>query len=310
MTERSRFWDGTTVGDAATDAPYDAPTEFARVMRSLNPAVEQSAHKGGVTNGASGYVGYNATAPGGGVARIATGLGSNTGTWHESDANVDIAIPTPAGATRIDRIVLRKSWASQTVRITRIAGAEGGGVPAITQTLGTTWDVPLWQVQCTTGGVITFPADERVFLLVAQHAHTATTDGGVISHTSLTSIGTNTHAQLDTHLSGAGNSHATIDSTLASHTSSISTLNTHAAALTVAASGIHGMQRFNATGSQSMGSPTDGKMTFAKGNGGTLTVTTPSGNIFVGNVNSGASAIIASGDSYTLIADGTNWHVF
>lgn len=89
------------------------------------------------------------------------------GGWYDSDANISVAIPTPAGATRVDRIVLRKDWAGQTIRLTRIAGVEGAGAPALgagtppyTQSAGVTWDVPLYQVSITTGGVIT-TVDDR-----------------------------------------------------------------------------------------------------------------------------------------------------
>ncbi len=73
---------------------------------------------------------------------------------------VNVPIPAPSAATRIDRIVLRLSWADHTVRITRIAGAEGGGAPALTQVAGTTWDIPLAQVSITVLGAITV-TDER-----------------------------------------------------------------------------------------------------------------------------------------------------
>jgi len=94
---------------------------------------------------------------------VNTGRALVYGTWYESDASVNVVVATPAGATRIDRIVLRKSWASQTVRITRIAGAEGGGAPAVTQTAGTTWDLPLYRASITVGGVITL-TDDRDFI--------------------------------------------------------------------------------------------------------------------------------------------------
>jgi hypothetical protein len=160
MTERSRPWDGTTTGDA-TEAPYDAATEWGALFRALVPGFEQSISKGGVVMGASGFNDYVISTPSANVARVAPGRGWNQGTWHENDSNVDITIPTPSVSTRIDRIVLRKSWAAQTVRLTRIAGTEGAGAPALTQSYGITWDVPLWQVGITTGAVITF-VDERI----------------------------------------------------------------------------------------------------------------------------------------------------
>lgn len=173
MTERSRFWDGTATGDA-TEAPYDAATEFAAVMMAMTGARKLS-DRGGVWDGVLSELAP--TSPSANTLRIAAGSAQVYGTWYESDANVDTNIPTPGGATRIDRIVLRKSWASQTVRVTRIAGAEGGSAPNLTQTAGTTWDVPLCQVSITTAGTITI-TDQRVFLTGASNNYNYLTNPG------------------------------------------------------------------------------------------------------------------------------------
>jgi len=194
MTERSRPWDGTTTGDA-TDAPYDASTEWAELFRAILPRSESSANKGGVVLGATGFSDYNATTPGANTARIASGIGWDYGQWHRSDANVDFTISTPAVSTRVDRIVLRKSWSLQTVRLTRIAGTEGAGAPALTQTAGTTWDVPLWLVSITTGGAITF-TDQRYNLSgvgsirLASAAYTIVGDdmGGLVVQSSTNTV--------------------------------------------------------------------------------------------------------------------------
>jgi len=80
-----------------------------------------------------------------------------------NNASVNVAVSTPSVSTRIDRVVLRASWAAQTVRIALVAGAEGGAAPALTQTAGTTWEMSLATVSITTGGVITV-TDTREWL--------------------------------------------------------------------------------------------------------------------------------------------------
>lgn len=159
MTELSRFWNGTVTGDAA-EAPYDAPTEFAKVLMSLSGTFA-IANNGGIYEGELNEL--EVTEDVGSGVSINTGRGMVWGNWYQNDASVDVAIPTPAVSTRIDRIVLRKSWAAQTIRITRVAGTEGGAAPTLTQVEGLTWDFPLAQVSMTTGAVITI-TDEREFI--------------------------------------------------------------------------------------------------------------------------------------------------
>lgn len=154
MTERSYYWGGTVTGDASL-APYtdDEFSDLWRLLFTSDPATQ------GVI---SGYL--NALAASGAVSPVAinTGAALVDGKAYINDASLNVTIPTPSGATRIDRIVLRKDFLNQTVRITRIAGAEGGGAPAITQTDNVTWDIKLCQVSITTLGAITL-TDERTY---------------------------------------------------------------------------------------------------------------------------------------------------
>lgn len=157
--ETSAPWDGVSVGDA-TIAPFDAGSEWASYWRSLSTADAVPTNLGGVIAGALNELAVSGTAT---PVSVASGRALAYGTRYESSAIVTVAIPTPGAATRIDRIVLRKDWAAQTVRITRIAGAEGGGAPSLVQIAGTTWDTPLAQASITTGAVITV-TDQRQFL--------------------------------------------------------------------------------------------------------------------------------------------------
>lgn len=168
MTEVSMFWNGTTVGDAVL-SPYDASSEFAGVLRAL-AYTNSLANKGGVFKGVASDL--TVTGAGSPVA-VHPGEALVDGIWYKSDGDVGIAVPTPSSATRIDRLVLRKSWAAQTVRLTLIAGVEGGSEPALVQTAGVTWDIPIASVSITTGGVITLSDQRDVLLSGAQGLATA-----------------------------------------------------------------------------------------------------------------------------------------
>lgn len=156
MAERSRPWDGTATGDAgpfSDDQWTDIfKTLLAPTIATVGVFFEQLNDL--VLTGAASPVSVN------------TGRAMVDGSWYESDSAVSVTIPTPGANPRIDRIVLRKDWVLQTIRITRIAGAEAASPtpPAITQVDGTTWDIVLWQVFITTGGVITIYRDERDFI--------------------------------------------------------------------------------------------------------------------------------------------------
>ena len=61
-----------------------------------------------------------------------TGAAIVDGKPHVCTVAGDVTVPAASGAgnTRIDRIVLRASWAAQTVRLTRIAGTDAASPTA------------------------------------------------------------------------------------------------------------------------------------------------------------------------------------
>lgn len=155
MAESSRFWTTSGTGDG-TGSGYTTANwaEFVRNTMTTSPASE------GVLYGILNSLAVSGTSS---PVSIASGSAIGYGYFYTNDSAATQAIATPTTATRIDRIVLRASWAAQTVRITRIAGTEGSGsAPSMTQTAGTTWDIPLATVSITTGGVITV-TDARTF---------------------------------------------------------------------------------------------------------------------------------------------------
>jgi len=177
MAENSRFWNGVTIGDA-TESPYDAPTEFGKVLGSIIGA-EGLSNKGSVLQAIGNELKPTIV---GATVVIAAGEAWVCRGWYENTAAVAVAIPVPVAATRIDRIVLRKDWTAQTIRITKIAGVEGGAAPAITQNVGVVWDLPLARVSTTTAGVMTL-TDERptpylAMVMAMNHYHTGAAGDG------------------------------------------------------------------------------------------------------------------------------------
>ena len=62
--------------------------------------------------------------------------------------------------------------------------------------------------QTLTNKTLTTPTISATGFTNAQHAHVGATSGGQIAHTSLSSIGTNTHATIDLHLASVANPHS------------------------------------------------------------------------------------------------------
>lgn len=153
MAENSIFWTTGATGDGLN--PYTQAELVNFVWRKFFGVGANE----GVLKGVGGELEVTGTSS---PVAVADGAAVCYGFPYENDASANVAIPTPSSATRIDLVVLRVDWSAQTVRITRVAGTEGAGAPSLTQTAGTTWDIPLAQCSITTGGVITV-TDTREF---------------------------------------------------------------------------------------------------------------------------------------------------
>lgn len=164
MTENSRFWDGTTVGDA-TEAPYNAPDEFAAVLRSINGA-NANTSRSGVCRGELNLLACTGAAS---PISVNTGRAFVHGSWYESDAvtSFNIASPPPT-QSRIDTLVLRKTWSTQQVRLAVLTGTNAvvPSAPTITQdaTVTKIWEFPLYDIYINSAGVITSLVDRREYV--------------------------------------------------------------------------------------------------------------------------------------------------
>lgn len=179
MTEFSGFWTTTpsgAVGDQVDGYNQSHWSTAIAIMGAVSGPI-------GI---AAGYrSGLAPTVGGANTVNIAAGGGIVDGKWHDSDATVAVNIPSAVGGgnTRIDRIVLRVSWAGFSIRVTRIAGIDAASptVPAIITTSGTTYDIKICQVTVDTAGNCSINLDEREFAMVAVDNDTIVISSGILN---------------------------------------------------------------------------------------------------------------------------------
>lgn len=149
--ETSGPWDGTAVGDASR-APYSAGE-----WDDMYEAFLQSDGNRGV------FMMYLDGLIVGGVASpltLFTGAAVVKGKWYKNTTNLNlITTGSPAAATRTDYIILRRNVDAgvQTVRAVWLENpVEGTGTPpALTQVDAGIWEIPLYELDITVGGVVT-----------------------------------------------------------------------------------------------------------------------------------------------------------
>ena len=154
MTEASLLWDSGGGGDASPHSEALTAKLFAAVFGAT------SANKGVIR----GMLNELAPSISGTNILMNTGYAIVDGHPYYNDASKSTAITTPGAGTTGRRLVLRCSWSAQTVRATIITSADGTAtIPAMTQTPGTTYDIPIASFTTTTGGVSTITADDREY---------------------------------------------------------------------------------------------------------------------------------------------------
>lgn len=149
MTERSQFWTGRISEGAAGDAgPYSA----ARFAEMVETFFGQNKANRGVLRGVDGELAVTASSPADTNINVATGAGLVQGSWYLNNASAPVAIASnSSGAVRIDIIVLVADYVAQTVRIAVVQGTPAAGLPALTQSAGSIWQIPLAYITLASG---------------------------------------------------------------------------------------------------------------------------------------------------------------
>lgn len=165
MTEKSWPWDTNPPTGGAGDGSAGLNEAGAREMLSLYFRVQDPTEEG-VSKGVLNELEVSGAAS---PLSIASGSGVCYG-LYTNDAVVNIPVATPAVGTTGGRVVLQTNWAgvggAPLEARTRIAvknSSDGDpSIPALTHSVGVTWEVSLATFQITTGGVITV-TDDRTF---------------------------------------------------------------------------------------------------------------------------------------------------
>lgn len=155
MTERSRFWDGTAVGDALAVTHTHLHDQFFRSI------LDGTGNKGVVKGWRNELEVTGAASP----VSIATGGAVIYGMFYDSDSATTLTIATPSsGLSRYDRIVIRRTWADQICRVGKVTGTAAiiPAVPSLTQTANVIWEIPLATVLVDDAGTLTI-TDTREF---------------------------------------------------------------------------------------------------------------------------------------------------
>lgn len=157
MGETSRFWTGTTIGDAG---PYSAAQErelwlYVAGFAGGGASRNNNAVLLGSGDGVNAPLAVLPDSPASANVRLAIGSALVLGGYYVNDTiKTPIAIAANAsGNARIDTLVLRVDYVAQTIRLNVKQGTPAASPvrPALTQSAGVLWEVPLADVAVANG---------------------------------------------------------------------------------------------------------------------------------------------------------------
>lgn len=207
MTEISYFWGSTTVGDAVL-APYSDDV-YSDIQAKLfqTDRIGQSVIPGYLNQ-------LLVTNPGGLTIRVASGAAMVDGKFYENTGNVDFSLAVPVSDYFFYKIVLRKSWAAQQVRLA-LLGPSWPGYPVSDTTDGVVWEVELASMYINPASTIVVD-DSRRFTPLGEIVTLLYHQGGSISDWATPGTGTylpQSFASQAGAAAGAASSSGTVDIT-------------------------------------------------------------------------------------------------
>jgi hypothetical protein len=164
MAQSSIFWPTNGTGHGATSVDATTWQKLIRALFLTDPATQ------GVLEGYLNELAVSGTAT---PLAVATGAAVVYGLPYFNSASENLTVATPGVGTTGGHVILTANWTAQTVTLSAVSNTDGTiGIPSLTQTADTTWQIRLATYTITTGGVITV-TDARAYLQPAIVAQTA-----------------------------------------------------------------------------------------------------------------------------------------
>lgn len=153
MSETSRPWSGRVSEGASGDAGPFSSTQWQQMYARMIGTGAENVNRG-VIRGVLSELEVIANTPADTTVIVEPGSALVQGIFYLNDANKSVSIAANAsGSVRIDIIVLEADYTAQTVRIAVVQGTPAAGVPNLTQTAGTLWQIPLAYLTLASGYV-------------------------------------------------------------------------------------------------------------------------------------------------------------
>lgn len=156
MAEQSLFWQTNGTGHGPAGG-YSQQRLYDWMRKVLITDAEAS--EGVLANVGGELVVTGSSSP----LSCADGAGIGYGFFFENTSSKNLTVVTPSIGTTGGRVNIRVDWTAQTATVVALRSADGTpAFPALVQSAGSTWDVPLYTFSITTGGAITL-TDVRSF---------------------------------------------------------------------------------------------------------------------------------------------------
>jgi hypothetical protein len=158
VAESSLFWSTGSTGDGIT--PYTQTQLLDWLSRTF---IANLLTQGVIYNSGATPLAVSGTAS---PIQVAAGAAMVFGIPYSNSITLSLPITTPSVGTTGWRVVLRANYTAQTVRAVLLVSPDGTATaPALTQSIGATWDISLATGIIITGsGAIAITADTRSFI--------------------------------------------------------------------------------------------------------------------------------------------------